>query len=125
MKVMRRRFSLLNAIFDAVMARPDTVGYPFGELELPEGYRGAIVIDADKCTGCGLCVRDCPADALRLEKKSRDEFRLIHYPARCAYCGQCEDSCQRGAIGHSNALVGATARPRELIVVLKEKNIDD
>jgi len=119
---MRRRHSLFHAIIDALVSRPDTVGYPFAELDLPESYRGAIVIDADNCTGCGLCVRDCPTGALKLEKKSRDEFKLIHYPARCAYCSQCENSCVRGAIGHSNALVGATDRPRELVVVLKEKN---
>lgn len=122
MEAMRKRHSLLNAIFDAVINRPDTVAYPFGELELPEGFRGAIVIDPDKCTGCGLCVRDCPTGGLKLEKRSRDEFKLIHYPARCAYCSQCEQSCPRDAIGHSNALVGATERPRELVVVLKEKN---
>ena len=118
---MRKRHSLFNAILDAVINSPDTVAYPFGTLELPEGYRGAIVIDPDLCTGCGLCVRDCPTGALKLEKKSRNEFKLIHYPARCAYCGQCEDSCRQDAIGHSNALVGATPNPRELVVVLKEK----
>ena len=113
---------MFNAIIDALVSRPDTVGYPFVELELPETFRGAIEIDADKCTGCGLCVRDCPAGGLRLEKKSRDEFKLIHYPARCAYCSQCQSSCVRGAIRHSNRLVDATDRPKELVVVLKEKN---
>lgn len=122
MHTMRKRNSLLFAIIDAVINRPDTVAYPYGELILPEGYRGAIVIDPEKCTGCGLCVRDCPTGALKLEKQSRDEFKLIHYPARCAYCSQCENSCRRGAIGHSNALVGATEHPRELVVVLKEKS---
>ena len=122
MDVMRKRYSLFNAILEAVRNRPDTVAYPFGDLELPDGYRGAIVIDPSLCTGCGLCVRDCPAGGLILEKKSRDEFKLIHYPARCAYCSQCESSCARGAIGHSNALVGATANPQELVVVLKEKS---
>ncbi len=75
---MRRKNNLFNAIIDALVSRPDTVGYPFTELDLPEGYRGAIVIDADNCTGCGLCVRDCPAGALKLEKTSRDEYRLSH-----------------------------------------------
>jgi formate hydrogenlyase subunit 6/NADH:ubiquinone oxidoreductase subunit I len=57
MKVMRKRHRLLNAIIDAVISRPDTVAYPFGELELPEGYRGAIVIDPEKCTGAAYaCV---------------------------------------------------------------------
>ena len=117
----RRRNSLFNAIIDALVSRPDTVGYPFAELELPESYRGAIVINADNCTGCGLCVRDCPAGALKLEKTSRDEYRLTHYPARCAYCSQCQNSCTRDAIHHSNQLVDATDRPRELVVILKDK----
>ena len=125
MDTMRKRHSLFNAIFNALINRPDTVAYPFGELELPEGYRGAIVINPDLCTGCGLCVRDCPTGALKLVKKSRDEFKLVHYPARCAYCSQCESSCARGAIGHSNALVSATANPEELVVVLKEKTGDE
>ena len=121
MDTMRKRYRLFNAIFDAITSPAETVAYPFGELDLPEGYRGAIVINPEACTGCGLCVRDCPTGALELEKRSRDEYRLIHYPARCAYCGQCESSCVRGAIGHSNALVGATTNPKEL-VVLKEKS---
>lgn len=122
MDTMRKRYSLFYAILDAIRSPAETVAYPFGELDLPEGYRGAIVINPENCTGCGLCVRDCPTGALKLEKRSRDEFKLIHYPARCAYCSQCESSCVRGAIGHSNALVGATANPQELVVVLKEKS---
>ena len=121
MDIMRNRHSMFNAILDAVINRPDTVAYPFGELELPEGYRGAIVFNPDLCTGCGLCVRDCPTGALKLEKQSRDEFKLTYYPARCAYCSQCESSCVRSAIGHSNALMGASPNPRELVVVLKQK----
>jgi formate hydrogenlyase subunit 6/NADH:ubiquinone oxidoreductase subunit I len=79
------------------------------------------VIDAEKCTGCGLCVRDCPADGLVLIKESRQEYKLLHYPARCAYCGQCEDSCVRGAISHSNELVEPTDDPEGWIVVLKHQ----
>lgn len=121
MERIKKRFSLFTAIIDAVLESPETVAYPFGPLELPKGFRGAIVIDAEKCTGCGLCVRDCPAEGLILIKESRDEFKLIHYPARCAYCGQCEDSCLRGAISHSNKLVGSTISLEEWVVVLKEQ----
>jgi len=118
---LKKRFSILSAIVDALIESPETVAYPYGPLDLPQGYRGAIVIDPDKCTGCGMCVRDCPAEGLKLVKKSRDEFKLIHYPARCAYCGQCERSCRRGAISNSNALVGSTTDPEGWVVVLKEQ----
>lgn len=121
MTYFRKRFSIISAIFEALIKPPETVDYPKGALMLPEGFRGALHFDTDQCIGCGLCVRNCPADALHMEKKSRDEYKLIHYPARCAYCGQCEDNCRHVAIYHSNQLVKPTDNPAGLIVVLKEK----
>ena len=121
MAKLRKRFSLFAAIMDALFTPPETVNYPFSALELPVGFRGALVIDPEKCSGCGLCVRDCPAEGLALIKESREEFRLIHFPARCAYCGQCEDSCVRGAISHSNKLVPPSSDPKGRVVVLHER----
>lgn len=125
MERLKKRFSILTAILEALIEGPETVGFPFETANLPDGYRGAIIFNPEQCTGCGLCVRDCPAEGLALVKKSRDEFRLIHYPARCAYCGQCEDTCRRGAISHSNQIVGSTADPHGWVVVLKEQEPED
>ncbi len=120
MEKFKKRLTILNAVIEALIKGPETVKYPFGDLALPEGYRGKIEFDPDKCSGCGLCVRDCPADALQLNKKSREEYTLLYYPARCAYCGQCEDSCHHGAISHSNNLVGATTHKDDWVLVFKE-----
>jgi len=117
---IKKRLTILNAVIEAITNPPETVDYPFGELKLPDVFRGAIVINPEKCSGCGLCVRDCPADALVLNKESREEYTLLHYPARCAYCGQCEDSCRRGAISLSNNLVSAINKKGDLVVVLKD-----
>ena len=122
MTQFKKQFSLLSAILDAFIKPHETVDYPFGHLDLAKGFRGAIVFDTDKCIGCGLCVRDCPADALEMDKKSREEYKLIHYPARCAYCGQCEDNCMHGAISHSNKLVKPTLEPEGSVVILHEKS---
>ena len=121
MEKMKKRFTLLTAVIDAMLKPSETVAYPFAPLDLPEGYRGAIVFDSDKCIGCALCVKDCPAEALQLNKKSREDYTLLFFPARCAYCGQCEESCRHGAISHSNKLVGATTRKEDWVVVLKEE----
>jgi len=121
MKRLKKQFSLFSAIVDAFVEPPETIRYPFEPLNLPAVIRGALVLDTEKCSGCGLCVRNCPADALELDKKSRDEFRLIHYPARCAYCGQCEDSCRSGAIYHTNQLVKPITDPKTCVVILHDK----
>ena len=89
-----------------------------------------MVIDPVLCTGCGLCVRDCPAFALELEhgssaqsaSKGREKFRLIHYHDRCAYCGQCEASCRFGAIVLNNDFVPASPSRDELRQVMVDRD---
>jgi len=121
MSRIEKRTRILSTIIDAFKKPPETTTYPFTPLKLPKGFRGAIIMtDADKCTGCGLCVRDCPANALELQRKSREEFRLIHYPARCAYCGQCEESCRNDAISQTNELVKPTRDIGSLVIILKD-----
>jgi formate hydrogenlyase subunit 6/NADH:ubiquinone oxidoreductase subunit I len=98
-----------------------TVKFPFGPAELPEGYRGRVVIRAENCRGCNMCVRDCPAFALELERNGRDAYRLIYHPERCAYCGQCELSCNFDAIYLSNEFVPGEPDRADLSVVLVNK----
>jgi hydrogenase-4 component H len=113
-------FSLLPQLWNTVRSRPITVRYPFAPLELPPYFRGRVVVDADLCRGCGLCVRDCPASGLELERTPDQGFRLLHYPDRCAYCAQCEDSCPSGAITLTNEYVPATSERGKLVQVMVE-----
>lgn len=121
MNKLKKRAQILDAIIEAFTKKPETISYPFSPLKLPDGFRGAIIMDdPEKCTGCGLCVRNCPANALELEKETREEFRLIHYPTRCAYCGQCEESCRNKAISHTNQIVKPISNHNTVCVVLKD-----
>jgi nitroreductase/Pyruvate/2-oxoacid:ferredoxin oxidoreductase delta subunit len=53
-----------------------------------------IVIDGEKCNGCGNCVKTCPTLILEvLQKKAR----LIEGPP-CFGCGACIAVCKQGAI---------------------------
>jgi formate hydrogenlyase subunit 6/NADH:ubiquinone oxidoreductase subunit I len=92
------------------LTRRATVRFPFAPLDLPTCVRGKVIIRPEACTGCGLCVRDCPAFALELERESRESFCLSYYRDRCAYCGQCADNCRQGAITLVNELDRATPR---------------
>lgn len=53
----------------------------------------AAKVNPEECTGCGICVDECPATAIELknEKAKVDEDE-------CTDCGTCVDSCPNSAI---------------------------
>lgn len=112
---------LLPQVWRALFHGPRTVKYPFAPAEFSAGYRGRVQMNAAACRGCGLCVRDCPALALELRREGRESFSLVHYPDRCAYCGQCEVSCIHHAIFLDNEFVPGTPQRETLTVVLVER----
>ncbi len=55
-----------------------------------------LLIDAEKCVGCGRCVRTCGNDGLRIEGERRERKAVA--TGNCVYCGSCVDACPVGAI---------------------------
>ncbi|MDI7268854.1 MAG: NADH-ubiquinone oxidoreductase-F iron-sulfur binding region domain-containing protein, partial [Myxococcota bacterium] len=51
-------------------------------------------IDAAKCTGCQVCIRDCPQDCITGKKKEPHVIDM----AKCVKCGSCEEVCKFDAV---------------------------
>jgi len=56
------------------------------------------VVDEAKCNGCGICVRICPVEAIRLAKRDRKRRAVIDENA-CLDCKLCFTRCPEYAIG--------------------------
>jgi NADH:ubiquinone oxidoreductase subunit F (NADH-binding)/Pyruvate/2-oxoacid:ferredoxin oxidoreductase delta subunit len=52
-------------------------------------------INPELCTGCGVCLQQCPQDAISGEKKEPHVIDVT----RCIRCGVCRDLCRFDAIG--------------------------
>lgn len=88
--------SMLSDVLRGFFRKPVTQLYPFEKTSAPEAFRGKLVWDPTKCTGCQLCVKDCPSNALELITIDRaaKRFVLRYNSDRCTYCAQCVVNCR-------------------------------
>ena len=67
------------------------------EKRCPAGVCKALlsfIINPDKCIGCGMCAKVCPANAISGEVKKP----FVVDQAKCIKCGACVEKCKFGAI---------------------------
>ena len=83
-----------------------TVQYPEEKLIPYEGFRGALLFDAETCISCNLCVKACPSNCIQLEnatqpdpknpelrkKIAKVDWYSIDF-GKCNFCRLCEESC--------------------------------
>ena len=115
------KFSMLPQVFAQMFKKPWTNKFPakyqpssttkfladvsagkakiIPPIETPEGFRGKIQYDAEKCIGCKLCIKVCPCGAIEYKEK---EKKIKIYLSRCCFCSQCNDICPVDCLSMSN-----------------------
>lgn len=71
---------------------PVTTEYPIKPRTPIEGDRGKVVIDITKCIFCGSCQRNCPADAITVNR-AKGTWEIN--PFSCIQCRGCVDNCPK------------------------------
>lgn len=88
--------TMFSDIWQSIWQRPITQRYPFERRETPDRLRGKLHWNPQNCTGCALCNKDCPAEAIEIISIDKKEKRFVmkYHLDRCTYCGQCVESCR-------------------------------
>jgi hydrogenase-4 component H len=75
-----------------------TLPYPFAPHDPADGFHGRVVVDAEKCIGCGGCAEVCPPRCIIVTDPSHAKRELEFFLERCTYCARCAEVCPEEAI---------------------------
>ena len=106
----------VTAVLQKVAAGQAAIHPP---VPVPTDLRGKIAYDRERCIGCGLCERVCPARVIEMYTPEGEEKKKIRmYVARCTFCAQCVDACPVGALQTTEEfLLAGTDRFAENLIV--------
>jgi len=95
---MKKPGKMVSEVLGAVLRKPATILYPFVKFEMPDKFRGKLKFYTEKCIGCKACMRDCPSNAITINKVGDKRFEAVFDLDKCIYCAQCVDSCPKDAL---------------------------
>lgn len=96
MTIKTHAMTVLSDVLNALHSGPITERYPFERHDPPANLRGRLHFTPNGCTGCALCVKDCPSEAIHLITidKAAKRFVMEYHADRCTFCGQCVTNCR-------------------------------
>jgi len=63
--------------------------------------KGAIVVEVERCKGCGVCVPACPQNVIQLAKEVNGKgyhYAYMQNPEECTGCANCAMVCPDAVI---------------------------
>ena len=122
-----------KVVMKNLFQKPMTLQFPYEKLEPVEGFRGRLLLDLEKCIGCGSCIRACPNRALEMVELSEEfkeknpDFKINKkdnypkfYQGRCGYCALCVDACPVDAL-HTTAAAMISVMDKSEVIYSPEK----
>jgi len=96
--------TMFTDILQSFFTKHDTQLYPVERIAPPQRYRGVLSYNSSVCTGCSLCVKDCPSNAIELIilDRAAKKYVMKYHMDRCVYCGQCMVNCKPKGIAMPN-----------------------
>ncbi len=88
--------SLAGTSFSNLFHKPATKMYPVKPMEPFEATRGVVEVDIETCILCGLCSKNCPANAIKVDKKGERSWEIDPY--LCIRCGECVERCPKNSL---------------------------
>ncbi len=114
----KKPLRLLPEAIRHLTKKPATSSYPREKAKVYPGFRGRIIFESEKCIGCKMCMRVCPAKAIEIifsadqpqpqtdaEGKPlpvKKKFDCIMNLDRCIYCAQCVEICPKKALSYTS-----------------------
>lgn len=100
-----------------------TEKYPEERPDIPSRWRGLFQLDTSKCTGCGICSRSCPNDAIKITTRQDENKRrkLAGYELNLSYCllcGLCVEDCPRKSLKFTKDFETATYFKEDVVLDL-------
>jgi formate hydrogenlyase subunit 6/NADH:ubiquinone oxidoreductase subunit I len=124
---------ILPVIIDQVTKKPSTNTFPIAHMPdslvevlkskdtvltppVPVGkrFRGRLLYDRQKCIGCKLCIKVCPANAT--EYLPEDKKIQIHND-RCCFCAQCTEICPVKCLAMSDESLNSSFNRNEEVII--------
>ena len=98
----------LKTTLRAFFSKPVTLVYPYRKVEIADRGQGLIrlrMAQLDptavyKCTGCGICEKNCPQHCITVVKKEGEkqpDTYMVNY-GLCMFCRICIDMCPFNAL---------------------------
>lgn len=119
---MKKLGAILMEAIKSLFKKPATSEYPYKRREIHHSYAGMISFEQKKCIGCQICVRNCPANAIKIIKTADKVFSCELSLANCIFCSQCVFSCPKKALHTTDDFELAQIDKSKLIVKLEELN---